>query len=73
MNVNAKMGRSGDTGLHVASEKGHLGVVKFLLGFEGRNLNVNIENERGSTPLALAARGGHRTIVRALLKGAIHK
>ena len=68
VNVNARMGRTGDTGLHIASEKGHISVVKFLLGFEGKNLNPNIENDEGSTPLALAARGGHRTIVRALLK-----
>ena len=68
VNVNARMGRAGDTGLHVASEKGHLNVVKFLLGFGRKNLNLNIENDRGGTPLSLAACGGHRPIARALLK-----
>ena len=48
VNVNARMGRAGDTGLHVASEKGHLNVVKFLLGFGRKNLNLNIENDRGA-------------------------
>ena len=65
ININARMDKSGDTGLHLASAKGHLSIVQFLLE---KNVIVHIENSEGCTPLALAARRGHKSIMKALLK-----
>jgi hypothetical protein len=52
----------------LAAWKGHLGVVRTLLG---RGAQVNAKAKDGSTALMAAAQGGHGTIVQVLLdKGA---
>jgi ankyrin repeat protein len=58
----------GSTPLHLASSKGHLEVVKFLVE---KGADIEAVNGRGFTPLQLAAYGRHREVVEFLLeKGA---
>ncbi len=58
----------GSTPLHLASSKGHLEVVKFLLE---KSADIEAVNGRGFTPLQLAAYSGQRPVVEFLLgKGA---
>jgi hypothetical protein len=65
--VNAK----GATGLHLASQYGHLGVVSILLD-EGAEIDT--KDEDGETPLVRASSAGHDLIVKLLLtRGANRK
>lgn len=59
---------AGQTPLHLASEHGHLEVVKFLFS---KRANLNYPDDEGRTPLHVATTRGNVTIVRFLLsKGA---
>ena len=49
-----------------AAEKGNIRKVKRLLLTEGLNVNVT-SDDRGETPLHLAAKNGHANVVRLLL------
>ncbi|KAH7490040.1 hypothetical protein FOMA001_g2407 [Fusarium oxysporum f. sp. matthiolae] len=54
-----------------AATRGHLGVVKFLVGHSTVNTAIDKNDHYGSTPLLLASRNGHKTTVEYLLeKGA---
>jgi len=58
---------SGNRALHLASEHGHLSLVKYLVEEKSDDLNaLNYENE---TPLHLAARNGRDYIVTYLVEG----
>ena len=67
-NVNASNG--GSTALHVASQEGHLSIVKLLLSKQKR-AHVNAKDENGATCLYAACEFGHLHVAKALLaKGA---
>ena len=68
INVNARQGVTGNTGLHIACRGGHLNIVQSILDCERKNVKLNLENFSGFTPVELAANGGHRLIVMRLLK-----
>ena len=68
INLNARSGIAGNTGLHIACQKGHLNIVQSILDCEKRNVKHNIENFHGFTPLGLAVSAGHKLIVTRLLK-----
>jgi ankyrin repeat protein len=53
------------TPLHVASQFGHLDVVKWLLD---HNADVHVHDDKGDTPLHLAAIEGHLEVARILLE-----
>jgi len=55
--------REGNTALMYAAEKGHLGIVKYLVrhGANGNHANINL-----ATPLIFAAQNGHVEIARFL-------
>jgi ankyrin repeat protein len=53
------------TALHVASFKGHLQVVRYLLR---HGIDVNVRNSGNDTPLLLASWKGHRDVVQYLLE-----
>ena len=55
------------TVLGIAAEKGNLEILKLLLE-KGTNVNVNMPNNFGRTPLWLASAHGHINVVRELLK-----
>jgi ankyrin repeat protein len=64
--VNAKTKR-GDTALMMASEKGHLEIVKWLIA---NNADVNAKDNKdnvGETALILASEKGHLEIVKLLI------
>ena len=54
------------TSLHTASFRGHLEVVKLLLAHP--NVNVNLKNCDGQTPLSFGCEYGQVSVVRLLLK-----
>ncbi|KAI9764645.1 MAG: hypothetical protein M1840_008142 [Geoglossum simile] len=54
----------GATGLHLASQFGHLAITKILLDKEA---SINAKDEDGETALIRAAAGGHDQIVELLL------
>jgi len=49
-----------------ASSNGHVEVVKLLLAHP--DINVNVRNEGGQTPISLGCERGHVSVVRVLLK-----
>ncbi|VDD95634.1 unnamed protein product [Enterobius vermicularis] len=51
--------------LMLASENGHINLVRFLVE---KNADVNTENSNEETPLTLASENGHIDVVRYLLK-----
>lgn len=57
--------QNGYTPLHHAANKGHIKVVKLLLGTKGSE--VNIQPKFQNSPLLLAASNGHEAIVKLLL------
>lgn len=65
-NIHAKQRDSygGDSVLYSASWRGHKDVAQLLIE---RGADVNIKNDRGSTPLHGAAGGGHEALVKLLL------
>ena len=68
INVNARTGSSGNTGLHIACQHGHLNIVQSILDCEKKSVKLDLQNLQGFTPLALAASAGHKLIVKRLLK-----
>jgi hypothetical protein len=64
--MNVKLGRRGRTQLHFCASKGLTTSVKRLLSI--RNINVNLKDWSGSTPLHYAAENGHVEIARLLLQ-----
>jgi hypothetical protein len=64
--MNVKLGRRGRTQLHHCAENGLTTSVKRLLSI--RNINVNLKDVYGSTPLHWAALNGHIEITRLLLQ-----
>ena len=57
--------QDGRTALSMASENGHLDVVKLLLGSEG--INVNQARNVGATALLIASIKDHSDVVKPLL------
>jgi hypothetical protein len=64
--MNVKLGRRGIAQLHHCVENGLTSSVKRLLSI--RNINVNVKNVNGNTPLHYAVRNGHVEITRLLLE-----
>jgi hypothetical protein len=64
--MNVKFGRDGFTQLHHCAINGFTTSVKRLLSI--RNINVNVKDARGATPLHYTAANGHVEIVRLLLQ-----
>jgi cell division protein FtsB len=64
--MNVKLGRWEETQLHHCARKGLTTSVKRLLSI--RNINVNVKDVNGSTPLNEAVIYGHVEIVRLLLQ-----
>jgi hypothetical protein len=64
--MNVKLGRRGKTQLHHCAENGLTSSIKRLLSI--RNINVNVKDVIGSTPLHYAAWNGHVEIVRLLFQ-----
>ena len=59
---------TGDTGLHASCRNKQFSVVQSILDVRGKAVNVNIENCKGWTPLALASARGDKRVVARLLK-----
>ena len=68
INVNARIGSTGNTGLHIACQHGHLNIVQSILDCEMKNVKLDLQNIHGFTPLDIAASVGHKFIVKRLLK-----
>jgi hypothetical protein len=64
--MNVKFGRYGETQLHHCAENGLATSVKRLLSI--RNINVNVKDVNGMTPLHWAVETGHIEIIRLLLQ-----
>ncbi|KAI2497246.1 hypothetical protein MHU86_17253 [Fragilaria crotonensis] len=65
-NVNAQ-DSYGATALYIASQNGHLEVVRELLQHD--NVDVNLQcTDDGATALIMASQNGHLEVVRALLQ-----
>ncbi|OJJ94689.1 hypothetical protein ASPACDRAFT_48596 [Aspergillus aculeatus ATCC 16872] len=56
----------GQTPLHLAAQRGHLGIVRLLL-MAPQPVDVNARDRFGSTPLHLASENGHVEVVRLLV------
>ena len=65
-NVNAQDDNDGVTALFIASQFGHVEVVRVLLG--ENNLDVNLQCPDGATALYIASQEGHVEVVRELLQ-----
>ena len=65
VNPNIQSTAEGGTPLHVAADRGYLGIVKFLLR---HGANPNMKNDYGNTPLHFAALYGHPEVVKLLIK-----
>jgi hypothetical protein len=64
--MNVKLGRWGETQLHHCARKSLTTSVKRLLSI--RNINVNVKDVYGATPLHYAAANGHVEIIHLLLQ-----
>jgi ankyrin repeat protein len=60
-------GMQSATALHIASRKGHMGMVEFLID---NGANLHAETTQGETPLSMAEARGHGEVV-AILRKAI--
>ena len=67
LDVNKSKATSGATALHVASQNGHVEIIKLLVGAEG--IKVNKLSIEGFTPLHVASQNNHIEIVKLLLGG----
>ena len=63
--LNATFGKRKQTLLHWAADQGSFGIASFCLTHK---VQVNAQQADGSTPLMLAAKGGHQYVVQLLLK-----
>lgn len=54
--------------LHMAAEAGRVDFVKFLLENTDKDIDINEQDDEGSTSLHIAAKKGHKDIVQLLLK-----
>ena len=68
INVNGRIGQSGDTALHIACRLGHLSIVQSLLDCQDKNVKLNIQNNRGDTPLTVSVGTGHKVMIKKILK-----
>lgn len=66
LNVAGSGEMSGRTALHLASLKGHLHVMKFLLEKDG--IQINKQNKSGNTALHFAVKSGNAEAVELILK-----
>ncbi|KAL0637809.1 Vacuolar protein sorting-associated protein 74 [Maublancomyces gigas] len=57
----------GNTSLHIAAEKGHLGIVQHLVEEEQHERDGVSKNNNGDTPLMLAAGEGHEEVVHCIV------
>ncbi|XP_069701700.1 putative ankyrin repeat protein RF_0381 [Periplaneta americana] len=65
---NAKTKKNGDHAVHLAASRGHIEVTDWFIN---KGISVDLPNNKGLTPLTLAALGGHCDLVEnLLLKGA---
>ncbi|MGE3689850.1 MAG: ankyrin repeat domain-containing protein [Novosphingobium sp.] len=64
--VNARDVSSGDTALHIVTQRRDLTWMNFLIG---KGANVDMRNEQGATPMQIAVSLGFAEGVEALLKG----
>jgi ankyrin repeat protein len=58
---------AGSSVLHVAAYCGHVNAVRWLIGWSGGRFRTYAKNDRGSTPLLLAAEQGKLPVVQFLL------
>ena len=65
LNVNFDLG-GGWSYLHTASFSGHAEVMKVLLAYS--DINVNVKDNTGSTPVSCGCRFGRLSVVKLLLK-----
>jgi len=65
LNINWQYSQGGFTPLSVACEKGHVGVVKYLLSLKG--IDPNMQQNEGATPSFVACQQGHKEVVSLLL------
>ena len=66
LNVNRRESWSSSTALHRACDWGRKGVVKLLLAHP--DIDVNVKNKAGETPLSLGCESGKVSVVQLLLK-----
>ena len=64
VSVNAK-DNTGETPLHWASRKGHMSVVKYLLG---KGADIHVKNNHGNIPLHCTSWYGHLPVVKFLVR-----
>src|SRR5210317_578465 len=60
----------GNMPLYIASERGHLEIVRLFIE---KGANLDKDNEDGETPLWLASRNGHLEVVRLLIEAGADK
>ncbi|XP_065580502.1 uncharacterized protein LOC136040233 [Artemia franciscana] len=64
-NVDINKTMDGLTSLHISAERGHLGLVDYLIE---NNADINAKNGRDFTPLHFAAYRGHLKLVKTLIQ-----
>ena len=68
IDINNQGGPEKKTALHWAIKKGHLDIVRMLIKNKGKDININLQDNQGYTPLNTACANGHKGVVEALLK-----
>ena len=66
-NINKKVGEESLTALMVASERGHVELVRYLLN-SGASIDARDSTIRGATSLHIASESGHAEVVRVLIE-----